>query len=531
MIAAIVNALGILIGGTLGTLLRSKINHKLVDCLMTAMGLVVLSVGVQGIVGSTDTMCLVLCLAIGAIIGQALRIDEFIDGMGVRVAKLFEGKKFAEGRFADGVISASVMFTVGAMAIMGSLDAGLRGNYSVLFTKTAIDGVAAAAMSAAMGIGVVLSLVPVLIWEGLLILLAGALAPILSAEVVSEISAVGGAIFIGMGLNMIGITDRKVNVPNLLPALVLPIIYVPLGVVVRRAAVMKNKSAVIVILAGSLWGFMGFFRRTLDSMGVSAIGCIAVRCIFAAALFGIVLLVSDRQAFKIKLKDIWIFFGSGIVSLLVFGVCYFKAMDYMSLSAAAILLYTAPCFVILFSALLFKEKLTGQKLAAMLLAFAGCCLVSGIGGGTTITPIGLLLGLASGVCYALYSIFSRFALNRGYSSLTINFYSCLLATIGATVAGGTEYLDIITASAPNLGFAFATGLVTCFLPYLLYTRGLEGLENGKASIMASVEPVVATIVGVVIYKEALTAMSAAGIVLVLAAIVLLNIKLGKKQKA
>ena len=261
---------------------------------------------------------------------------------------------------------------------------------------------------------------------------------------------------------------------------------------------MKNKSAVIVILAGSLWGFMGFFRRTLDSMGVSAIGCIAVRCIFAAALFGIVLLVSDRQAFKIKLKDIWIFFGSGIVSLFVFGVCYFKAMDYMSLSAAAILLYTAPCFVILFSALLFKEKLTGQKLAAMLLAFAGCCLVSGIGGGTMITPIGLLLGLTAGVCYALYSIFSRFALNRGYSSLTINFYSCLLATIGATVAGGTEYLEIITASAPNLGFAFATGLVTCFLPYLLYTRGLEGLENGKASIMASVEPVVATIVGVVI---------------------------------
>ena len=106
---------------------------------------------------------------------------------------------------------------------------------------------------------------------------------------------------------------------------------------------MKNKYVAMVLLAGSLWGFMGFFRRTLDSMGVSAIGCIAVRCIFAAALFGIVLLVSDRQAFKIKLKDIWIFFGSGIVSLFVFGVCYFKAMDYMSLSAAAILLYTAPC--------------------------------------------------------------------------------------------------------------------------------------------------------------------------------------------
>lgn len=292
---------------------------------------------------------------------------------------------------------------------------------------------------------------------------------------------------------------------------------------------MRNKYVVSVILAGALWGFMGFFRRTLDTMGVSAISCIAVRCIFAAALFGIVLLISDRKAFRIRIKDAWIFLGSGVVSLLIFGVCYFKAMDYMSLSAAAILLYTAPCFVILFSALLFKEKLTGQKLVAMVLAFAGCCLVSGIGGGTRITPVGLALGLTAGVCYALYSIFSRFALNRGYSSLTINFYSCLLASVGATIVGGTQYLDIITQTAPNFGFAFATGLVTCFLPYLLYTRGLEGLENGKASIMASVEPVVATIVGVVIYNEALTPMSAAGIVLVLSAIVLLNVKLGKKQ--
>ncbi len=292
---------------------------------------------------------------------------------------------------------------------------------------------------------------------------------------------------------------------------------------------MKNKYVVSVILAGTLWGFMGFFRRTLDTMGVSAISCIAVRCIFAAVLFGIVLLATDRRAFKIRLKDAWIFLGNGIVSLLVFGVCYFKAMDYMSLSAAAILLYTAPCFVILFSALLFKEKLTGQKLIAMVLAFAGCCLVSGIGGGAKITPVGLALGLTAGVCYALYSIFSRFALNHGYSSLTINFYSCLLADVGASIIGGTEYLNVITQNAPNFGFAFATGLVTCFLPYFFYTRGLEGLENGKASIMASVEPVVATIVGVVIYNEDLTPMSAAGIVLVLAAIVLLNVKIGRNQ--
>lgn len=292
---------------------------------------------------------------------------------------------------------------------------------------------------------------------------------------------------------------------------------------------MKNKYVAYVIAAGTLWGFMGFFRRTLDAMGVSAIGCIAVRCIFPALLFGVVIAIKDPSAFKIRLRDIWMFIGSGIVSLLVFGVCYFKAMDHMSLSAAAILLYTAPCFVILFSAVLFKEKLGGRKLAAMVLAFAGCCLVSGIGSDTAITPVGLLLGLASGVCYALYSIFSRFALNSGYSSLTINFYSCLLAAVGATVWGGTEYVGIIFSSLPNLGFAFATGVVTCFLPYLFYTCGLVGLENGKASIMASIEPVVATLVGIAIYNEALTAMSAAGVVLVLAAIVLLNIKSEKNH--
>lgn len=286
----------------------------------------------------------------------------------------------------------------------------------------------------------------------------------------------------------------------------------------------KNKYTFAVIAAGTLWGFMGFFRRTLDSMGVSAIGCIAVRCIFAAMLFAITILFADRNAFKIKLRDAWVFIGSGVVSLLVFGLCYFKAMDYMSLSNAAILLYTAPCFVILISAVLFKEKLTGKKLAAMVIAFAGCCLVSGIGTGGAISSTGLALGLGSGLCYALYSIFSRFAINRGYSTLTINLYSCLLAGVGAVLIGGTEFVPIITASAGDFMFAVATGLVTCFLPYLLYTYGLTGLENGKASIMASIEPVVATLCGMAIYHEGLTLMSAAGVVLVLFAIVLLNIK-------
>ena len=291
----------------------------------------------------------------------------------------------------------------------------------------------------------------------------------------------------------------------------------------------KKRYTAAVIAAGTLWGFMGFFRRTLDTMGLSASNCIAVRCIVAAILFAITMFIADRKAFKIKLRDAWCFVGCGIVSLLVFGLCYFKAMDYMSLSNAAILLYTAPCFVIIISAVLFKEKITPKKIAAMLMAFAGCCLVSGIGTGDEISAIGLALGLCSGLCYALYSIFSRFAINRGYSTFTINFYSCLLAGIGATAVGGTDFIPLISLTPSNLLFAVATGLVTCFLPYLLYTYGLIGIENGKASIMASIEPVVATLCGVFIYNEGLTVMSTVGILLVLSAIVLLKEKSTTEQ--
>lgn len=293
----------------------------------------------------------------------------------------------------------------------------------------------------------------------------------------------------------------------------------------------NNKYTFAIIGAGTLWGFMGFFRRTLENMGISAIGCITVRCLFASVAFAIAILLTDKSAFKIKLKDIWCFLGTGIMSLLVFGLCYFKAMDYMSLSAAAILLYTAPCFVILMSAVLFKEKLTKKKLLAMLLAFLGCCFVSGLGAGKQhINGIGLLLGLGAGICYALFSIFSRFAINRGYNTFTINFYACVLAGVGSMLCGGAQALPVATASAGNLLFGAATGLATCFLPYLLYTYGLEGLENGKASIMASVEPVVATLVGLAIYHEKLTLLSVLGIVLVLTAIVLLNVKTKKETE-
>lgn len=287
-----------------------------------------------------------------------------------------------------------------------------------------------------------------------------------------------------------------------------------------------KKYVVSVLVAGCLWGFMGFFTRTLRTIGVPSTGAILVRCSIAAILFAVTMLVTGPQQFRVHPKDFWCFFGSGVCSLLFFTYCYFQAITIMSLSTAAILLYTAPSIVMVLSLFLFKEKITTRKVIALVLAFAGCCLVSGIGSGEkALTVTGLLYGLGSGVGYALYSIFARFALDRGYRSNTVNFYSCLLAAIGAGLIWGvSEPAGAMFASWGNFGLCLAAGVITCYLPYLLYTYGLTGLETGKASILASVEPVVATLVGILIYHESMTLMSAAGVLCVLFAVVLLNLK-------
>ncbi len=285
-----------------------------------------------------------------------------------------------------------------------------------------------------------------------------------------------------------------------------------------------KKYSILVLAAGTLWGFMGFFVRRLSAIGIGPTGAVMLRCGVAALCFALTIAVKDHRLFRVKLKDFWCFIGSGVFALLFFTYCYFTSMDYIDLSTAAILLYTAPSIVIVISFFLFGEKLGRKKLFALALAFIGCCLVSGIGEGA-ISAKGLLLGLGSGLGYALFSIFARLAMNRGYGSLTINFWSCLLASIGAMIIWSPgETLSICFASADNALLCFVAGAVSCYLPYLFYTVGLSGMETGKASIMASVEPVVATLVGVFIFAEPLSFVSGCGVALVLCAIVLLNLK-------
>lgn len=292
-----------------------------------------------------------------------------------------------------------------------------------------------------------------------------------------------------------------------------------------------NLSVVFVLAAGSLWGLMGLLVRSLSAADLSSMEICFIRAgiTFLSMLTGLLLI--DRKALKIKLKDIWCFVGTGAFSVAFFNYCYFKTMTLTSLSAAAVLLYTAPAFVMLMSAVLFKEKLSFQKLAALLLAFAGCAFVSGIAGGAgTLSASGILTGLGAGFGYALYSIFGRYALERNYSSVTISFYTFLFATVSTFFfvdAGKVFY-----AAFGSLQLAVQTVLfvlLVTLLPYLSYTRGLKGMENGTASVLASIEPVVATLVGIFVYKEKLDFWNGLGICLVLGSIVLINVKLKKKK--
>ena len=290
----------------------------------------------------------------------------------------------------------------------------------------------------------------------------------------------------------------------------------------------RNIGPLLIILAGCFWGSMGIFVRRLSTFGFSPIQIVALRITVAALAFSLLLLIKDRSGFRIAPRDLPLFLGLGFGSILFFTVCYFSAITIMPLSTAAILLYTSPIWIMLMSVLFFREKLNRIKLTALALAFAGCVLVSGISGeGLTLT--GLLLGLGSGIGYGLYSILGTVAL-RKYSPYTVTTYTFLFAAAGSWLVCRPADMISKIAAADNLTglllFCVLTGLVTAVIPFLAYTLGLRTVEASRAGILATIEPLVATLVGIVVFSEPLTLLSGLGIVLILAAVILLNRKQG-----
>ena len=220
------------------------------------------------------------------------------------------------------------------------------------------------------------------------------------------------------------------------------------------------------------------------------------------------------------------------MSILFFTCCYFTAIRLMTMSTAAILLYTSPIWVMILAIIFLKEKISLQKVIALILAFAGCVLVSGFGGKVTLG--GILAGLGSGLGYGLYSIFGTFALKK-YPPYTVTCYTFLIAGAGSVfVADPADLFSKIANTESKLGllgFVVLTSVVTAVIPFLLYTLGLNRTTAGKAAVLATIEPVAATLFGVFVMKESIGVIAVLGIFLVLGAIAVLRVKKGHSEPA
>ena len=223
MIAVIANTVAILVGGFLGLLFGNKIKQDYSKTIMCGLGICTMVIGITGAITTENILLVILCLVIGTILGEWLNIEKRLDSAGEWLKRRVA--KNRGGRFTEGFVTASLLFCVGSMAVMGSLDAGIRGDYSTIFTKSSLDGVMSVTFAATMGVGVLFSALSIFVYQGALTLLAGLVEPLLSVEAIGEMSAVGGILLIGTGINILGLTKERIRVGNMLPALLFPAIW------------------------------------------------------------------------------------------------------------------------------------------------------------------------------------------------------------------------------------------------------------------------------------------------------------------
>ena len=287
-------------------------------------------------------------------------------------------------------------------------------------------------------------------------------------------------------------------------------------------------STIFIMCAAVCWGSIGLVSRPLLTYGLDPVHITFLRCSITAVSLIIFSALFRRESLRISgLKNILLFIGSGAVGVALMYVCYFKTVDSATLSIAAVLLYTAPFFVLVMSCFFFREKVTVKKTTALVIASAGCVLSTGLisslsGGVPEITVTGVLIGACAGLCYALYTIISN-QLLKTYSSLTIITYSFSIGTICLIPICDFDSMLTVIGTENIAPLILPLSFCCTLLPYVLYTFGLKHVEPSKASIMALIEPVVATLWGVLYFHEGITLTGMVGIALVFVAVIILNI--------
>lgn len=220
MLGTIVNVITIVVGSIIGILLNKGIKEEFKETIMDGIGLAVVVIGITSGIKTENTVLVIGSLVLGSLIGSIIGIENRLDQLGDNMEKRL-GK--GESTFSKGFVTASLVYCIGAMAIIGSLESGIAGNHQTLFAKSTLDGITAIIFASTLGIGVAFSAIPVLIYQGSITLLANLVKDILTPEAILEMSAVGGILIIAIGINILGL--KKIKVGNMLPAIFLPIIY------------------------------------------------------------------------------------------------------------------------------------------------------------------------------------------------------------------------------------------------------------------------------------------------------------------
>ena len=235
MIATWINAALVLVGSVIGLLFKSKISARFSAVITQALALCVLGIGISNVLQSTDTLCVIICIVLGTLIGEALKIEDRLDAAGEFLRRKLV-RENSSSRFTEGFVTATLLYCIGAMAITGSIEAGLNHNYSIIISKGVIDGVTSISFAAAMGVGVAFSVIPLVIYQGAITLLATVVGPYLGEAVIAAMTAAGGTLIMGLAVNMLNIPKVKIKVGNMLPAIFLPIAYYPVLNLIQRLA-------------------------------------------------------------------------------------------------------------------------------------------------------------------------------------------------------------------------------------------------------------------------------------------------------
>lgn len=287
--------------------------------------------------------------------------------------------------------------------------------------------------------------------------------------------------------------------------------------------IVKKTGIIYIVLASALWGTSGIFVNHLAPYGVTSLQMTFVRAFIAFICMGIYVLLKDKSIVKTNLREVCLSVTSGITFYLT-ASCYYQSMQLTSVSTAVVLMYTAPIFVVIYSAVFLDEKFNTLKIFAVTGMLIGCSLVSGIIGGLKFDILGIAIGLLSGISYAGYNIITKIQMKKGVSPIKTNFYCFLFSSIiGFVVSNPINMTECIRINPPVvISLSVGVGIFACILPYFLYTLALREIPAGTASSLGILEPMATTIISVLILGETLSLYSLLGIFLILISVFVLS---------